>query len=212
VKLGDFFVSLIRADGSLSDIEPERSASVDAYDLIDQVEPASWAKLAAWNAFVLQAYGDELVEAGTRGKHLMTDIEVFARRLYQHANVWLEEARKSQVSTSYRYRFVMPCPLPHWLDNYRTNEHIHGMHETLDTARTRAAFDLKSFEGEQAEREQLQVRLAQVDSELQYCGRLTAKKMSTEQRVFVGQQLTDALDHAYALGQLLAQPELMRHR
>jgi hypothetical protein len=55
--LADLIVSFIRVDVPMRQIDPYRRAGAEAYDLIDQAPPASWANVAAWNAFLLQVYG-----------------------------------------------------------------------------------------------------------------------------------------------------------
>ena len=209
MNIANLIGSFIRADVRLREIDPYRRAGADAYDLIDQVPPASWCRLAAWNAFLLQVYGDNLVAAGTRGRYITADIVSFARRVYQDANGWLEEVRKAQASTAYRFRFSLPCPLPHWQDMLRTDDQLRGMRRTLETGRTRVASDLELFAGEDRHGELLRVRLAEVDSEVQYVERLWTNKPKPELRLLLGNTLSDALDHAYEIGQLLAQPELI---
>ena len=63
MRIRDLCGSFIRADIRLSDLEPYRRAGSDAYELLDEVPPATWARLAAWNAFLLQTYADCLVAA-----------------------------------------------------------------------------------------------------------------------------------------------------
>ena len=206
--LADFFISFIRVDVPVREIDPYRRAGADAYDLIDQVPPASWARLAAWNAFLLQVYGDNLVAAGSKRRSCAPDIAMFARRVYMQVNVWLEEVHKAQASPSYRFRFVLPHPLPHW-EAYRTDEQLRAMRLTAETGRTRAASDLERFVGDETQRDLLRVRLAEVDSEIQYVERLWTAKPKPELRLLVGETLEIALDHANEIGQLLAQPELI---
>ena len=83
------------------------------------------------------------------------------------------------------------------------------MRRTLETGRTRVASDLELFAGEDRHGELLRVRLAEVDSEVQYVERLWTNKPKPELRLLLGNTLSDALDHAYEIGQLLAQPELI---
>jgi len=207
VKLADLIVSLIRADIPLREIDPYRRAGADAYDLIDDTEPASWARLAAWNAFLLQVYGDNLVAFGSKGRYMVADAAMLARRIYVLTNVWLEEVRKAQVSATYAYRFDLPYPLPH--SAFRTDELLRAMRRTLDTGRTRVASDLLRFVGEDAHRDLLRVRLAEIDSEAHYVDRLWTSKRTEELSGHIGETLEDALDHTYEIGQLLAQPALI---
>jgi len=83
------------------------------------------------------------------------------------------------------------------------------MRRTLDTGRTRTASDVERFAGEDAHRELLLVRLAQIDSEAEYVDRLWTTKRTDELSGHIGDTLEEALDHAYAIGQLLAQPALI---
>jgi hypothetical protein len=206
--LADLIVSFIRADVPMREIDPYRRAGADAYDLIDQVPPASWARVAAWNAFLLQAYGDNLIAEGARGRYCAPELAMFAQRLYQEANVWLEEVHKAQASAAYRFRFTLPHPLPHWA-GYRADEHLRAMRRTAETGRTRVASDLERFAGDDTYRDLLRVRLAEIDSEILYVERLWTKRPTEELRRLVGETLQIALDHAYEIGQLLAQPELI---
>jgi hypothetical protein len=209
VSLVDLILSFIRADMPVREIDPYRRAGADAYELIDEVPPASCARLAAWNAFLLQVYGDNLVAAGSHSRYVMADIVIFAREAYQLANIWLNEVRKAQASSSYRFIFNLPYHLPHWQEAYRTDEQLRAMRDTLETGRTRVASDVERFAGDDTHRELLRVRLAQIDSEVQYVERLWTRKPTPDLRLTLGDTLTAALDHAYEIGQLLALPELI---
>jgi hypothetical protein len=160
VRIRDLCASFIRADIRLSDVEPYRRAGSDAYDLIDTVQPASWARLAAWNAFLLQVYADCLVTAGSNSRWVTVDIAVFARNLYAWANAWVIEVRKAEASETYSFKFALPYPLPHWGDRATTDGRLFGMRNTLETARTRTASDLERYTGTDSHQEALRVRWA----------------------------------------------------
>jgi hypothetical protein len=72
------------------------------------------------------------------------------------------------------------------------------------------ASDLVQFAGEDAHRELLRVRLAEIDSEAHYVDRLWTSKRTDELSGHIGETLEDALDHTYEIGQLLAQPALIQ--
>jgi len=169
----------------------------------------SWARLAAWNAFLAQVYGDNLVASGSNSRYVTADIVEFARRVYQQASGWMNEVRKAQASPSYRFHFEMPYTLPHWQDLYRTDEQLRAMRQTLETGRTRVASDLERFVGDDTQQGLLRVRLAQVDSEVDYVERLWTRDPTLDLRGTLGATLAGALDHAYEIGQVLAQPELV---
>jgi hypothetical protein len=209
VRITDLCASFVRADIRLRDLEPYRRAGSDAYDLIDEVPPASWARLAAWNAFVLQVYADCLVTAGSNSRYVTVDIAVFARAAYAYANIWLIEARKALASERYRFAFSLPHTLPHWGDRAFTDARLDGMRETLETGRTRVDSDLDRYAGDPSKRDVLVIRAAQIDAETEYVGRLWTEKPSLELRGTIGDQLTISLDRAFELGHLLAQPLLL---
>jgi hypothetical protein len=108
-------------------------------------------RLAAWNAFLLQVYGDNLVAVSSKGRYVVADAAMLARRIYVLADVWLEEVPKAQASAAYRFRFDLPCPLPH--SAFRTDELLRAMRRTLDTGRTRVTSDLERFVGQLAQPE-----------------------------------------------------------
>jgi hypothetical protein len=209
VRIADFCASFVRADIRLRELEPYRRAGSDAYELIDEVPPASWARLAAWNAFLLQVYADCLVTAGSNSRYVTADIAVFARATYAWANLWLIETRKALASESYRFGFSLPHPLPHWADRVFTDARLEGMRDTLETGRTRASSDLERYAGDGAKLSLLHVRQAQLDAEAEYVARLWTPKPSLELRGTLGDQLTSSLDRAFELGHLLAQPALL---
>jgi hypothetical protein len=210
VRIGQLLSSFVRADVRLSDMEPYRHAGSDAYELLDIVPPASWARLAAWNAFFHQTYADCLLSAGSSGRYVMTDIALYARLLYSWASFWVIETRKAQASNAYQLAPVQ-AEFPH-SDRVYTGARLTGMRVALDTGRTRAAYDFQTFEGDPAVTDTLRVRLAQVDAEAEYVARLWTQKPSEQLCGTLGYHLTAALDHAFELGQVLAQPELLHRR
>ena len=208
----DLIANFIRADPLLSEIEPYRRAGSDAYDLVESAPPASWTGLAAWNAFLPQVYGDNLISASTSGRYVAPEAVIFARRLFQETNAWLEEARKAQASEAYRFAFEVPFPLPHWVDQLRSDAQLAAMRTTLDAGRMRTASGVARFSGEEALRDRLRVLEAEIDAETVYIERLWTGKPTDELRATISFALAEALDHVYELGQLLAQPELFKQR
>jgi hypothetical protein len=209
VRISQFVGSFVRADLKLSELEPYRRAGSDAYDLIDLVPPASWARLAAWNAFMLQVYADCLVAASSNSRYVQVDVATFAHQLYSTSHAWVIETRKAEASDSYRFAFALPRNLPHWgVGSYAPNWLV-GMRDALDTARTRAAHDLEHFTGDAQDREQLGVRLAEIDAQAEYVARLWTAKPTEAQCLTLGYYLVAALDDAFELGHLLAQPALI---
>jgi len=207
--LRGLIASLIGTDLPVSEVEPYRRAGSDAYDLIESAPPATWTSLAAWNAFMPQVYGDNVLSAATSGRYVAVEAVVFARRLFELACHWVEEARKAQASPDYRFAFEVPFPLPHWVDEVRSDAQLAAMRATLDTARTRTASGVTRFTGDDALRDRLRVMLAEVDAETTHTERLWTGKPDIELRTSISFSLAEALDHVYELGQYLAQPELL---
>jgi len=209
VRISQFVGSFVRADLKLSELEPYRRAGSDAYDLIDLVPPASWARLAAWNAFMLQVYADCLVAASSNSRYVQVDVATFAHQLYSTSHAWVIETRKAEASDSYRFGFALPHNLPHWGVGYYPPNWLAGMRDALDTARTRAAHDLEHFTGDGVVRERLGVRLAEIDAQAEYVSRLWTAKPTEAHCLTLGHYLVAALDDAFELGHLLAQPALI---
>jgi hypothetical protein len=191
-------------------IEPYRRAGGEAYSLLDETPAESWARLAAWNAFFMQVYADHLRTACTSGRYIEPDVAPFICTLYEQANVWIEVARKALASDSYRFVFSLPSPLPHWQLPYRSDGELTGMRAMLDDARIRVASELAEFAGGDARRGLLGVRLAEVDAKAMSVGLMWTPRAPDGLRGRMGDKLADALDDAFELGQLLAQPELMK--
>jgi|SRR5579862_1001300 len=211
MRVRGLIAGLIGGDLPLSAVEPYRRAGSDAYDLIDSVPEATWACLAAWNAFLPQVYGDNVVTAATSGRYVAVEAVVFARRLFELACSWVEEVRKVQASPAYRVRFEMPFPLPHWVDEVRDDPQLAAMRTTLDTARTRTASSVVRFTGDDFGRDRLRVLQAEVDAEAAHIDHLWTGKPDDELRRTISFSLAEVLDHVYELGQYVAQPELLTH-
>ena len=106
-------------------------------------------------------------------------------------------------------RIGVPYPLPHWVGELQSDPQLRAMRETLETGRTRIAYGVEGFSGEDTYRDRLAVSLAEVDAEAFYVERLGAGKTTAELRRTISFELAQVLDHVYELGQLLAQPELL---
>ena len=210
--LRDLIGGFVRADPPLSEIEPYQRAGSDAYALFEKAPAASWTCLAAWNAFLPQVYGDNLIAASSSGRYVASEAIVFARQLFELANTWVEEVRKTEASEAYRFVFEVPYPLPHWVGELRSDPQLTAMRATLDTGRTRIAYGVERFSGEATSRDRLHVLLAEGDAEAVYVERLGTGKLTPELRRTISFELAQVLDHVYELGQLLAQPDLFRPR
>lgn len=203
-----WLVALIRADVPLRELDPFRRAGIDAYDLVDEL-PRGSARLAAWNAYVLQTYGDKLIAASRTAHYVRADTAYVARRLFELVGVWLERAREAAADPAHSTRPGLSGPLPHWHTPVRSREQLVGMRTTLDALRIYVAFDLQSLEAVDRSAARLRARLAEIDARIEAADSLWIARSSEEIRGGIGDALAIGLDKAYALGQLLAQPELL---
>ncbi|HEY4347025.1 MAG TPA: hypothetical protein VGM80_05500 [Gaiellaceae bacterium] len=203
-------VALIRADIPLAEIAPWRSLGADAYELVEDSPPASWERLAAWSAFVLQLYGDSLVAATESCGYVPADTAATLRQVYGLSRVWLERAKQLRASPESRLEYHLSNPLPHWPAlSLRSNGELRGMRTALEAVRARVALDLRAYDGPAASRTHLAIRLVAVESALETVDLLWIGRGSDELRAAIGKALEDGLQQGNELGQLLAQPALL---
>ena len=202
-------VALIRADIPVEELDPFRRAGADAYTLIDEAPPASWQRLAAWNAFMPQIYGDNLISASEATGYVAADTAVIVRQLYNLVTVWLQCARQLASNPANTLAFNGPSPLPGWHTQLRSREELSAMRSTLEAARARVGSDLKGFTGTDGERDKLSTRLAGIDSRIETVDTLWYGRRSDELRAAIGVALGNGLDETHELGQLLSQPALI---
>ncbi|HUY72552.1 MAG TPA: hypothetical protein VMV08_09935 [Gaiellaceae bacterium] len=202
-------VALIRADVPLREIVPLRTRGGDAYEMIEQAAPASWERLAAWTAFMLQIYADNLVAATESTGYVPADTAVIVRQLYELVRVWLERAKQLRASPTIILQFQLPNPLPRWPTSQRSNQELAAMRDTLEAARARVAADLKAYAGPAADRSHLSNRMVAVESSLETVELLWVGRGSDDLRLAIGTALCEGLEQVNELGQLLAQPALL---
>ena len=197
-------VAMLRGDVPVSAFRSIRDAGVDAYELVDEL-PRGPARVAAWNAYVLQTYGDKLIEASETTRYVRADTAQLAERLYQLAGAWVERARSAtpQVSSG------SADPLPHWHTAVRWQEQLTGMRRTLDALRIYLAFDLQSVREDAT----ALTNLTAIDARIDTVDGLWISRANAELRGGIGDALAAGLDLAYALGRSLADPSLVEpHR
>ena len=208
--LRDRLQAKARGEISSSDLIAYGRAGSDAYDLIDGLPATGIARVAAWNAFVLQTFGDKLLASTPTPGFAPVDTAEHVRVLYELVGAWLARARAAAASTAYRLDVAVPQLLPHhWSIEPRTAEQLAGMKTTIEAVQARVASDLEALHGQEPAHERLKLLMSAVDSSADYADKLWMHAPGLELRRTLGATLQDGLDNAYQLGQLLALPQLL---
>jgi hypothetical protein len=174
---------------------------MDAYELVDQF-PCGPARRAAWNAYALQVYGDNLLAASHNPDFVTQDTAEIAGRLFTIAAMWLQHLRELSENSHSK---EPERTLPSWYTPTRSQEQLLGMRETLDTLRTHIAHQLATQPmSDGSELIRLRERLADVDRHIEAVALLWIPRQPAEIRRGIGSSLTVGLVRAYALGQVLA--------
>ncbi len=186
-------------DVPVAALDAVRCAAMDAYQLVDQL-PGGPVRSAAWNAYALQTYGDELLLA-TRREFVASDTAEMAGRIFSQAYTWLERALQPGEDLHALRVEAMHDELPRWLTATRSQAQIIGMREALDTLRTWIAAELGRHP---AASTRLLEDLAGIDGRLENVSLLWIERPPAELRRGIGYTLTVGLDEAYELGQEVA--------
>jgi len=203
-------VALVRGDVPIREIDLWRSLGGEAYHLFDESRHASWERLAAWTALMLQLYADNLVTATEPSGYVPADTAVIVRQLYGLVRVWLERAKQLRATPNSVLQFHLPNPLPRWPPlTLRSNAELAGMRRTLEAAQARVGVELEDYDGPETGRDHLSHRMIAVDSALETVELLWVGRGSDELRDAIAKALTTGLEQANELGQLLAQPALL---
>jgi hypothetical protein len=195
--------ALARADVPVDALDSVRRVGIDAYDLVDEL-PRGPARLAAWNAYALQTYGDKLLAASETANYVPADTAFVSRRAYRLVGTCLECARQLASEPGNVSLSGIPDSLPRWHTPVRSHEQLVGMREALEALRTYVAFDLQTFATDDPSLTNWRERLAAIDTELETVDLLWIARPPAELRGGIGDALAKGLDKAFELGQLLA--------
>jgi hypothetical protein len=195
-----------RGDIPTAELLAYGGSNSDAYDLLDNVPPQGVARLAAWCAFVLQTYGDKLLQSGRTEGYASEPACAQAQVLYQFSRDWLERARQAAADPGYQLDVAVPQALPRPLNVPPETDQVAAMKRTLEAVQARAGVELAAC-GDPTRAARLQPSLAAVASALDAA--IVSGSGGPDVRASAGRVLVDGLDHAYSLGQLLAMPGLL---
>jgi hypothetical protein len=208
--LRDTLAAKARGDVSTKDLVAYGRAGSDAYDLLDQFSSPGYPRLCAWNAFVLQTYGDKLLASVPTQGFAPPETAEQVATLYQFVGGWIARARQMAADPAFRLDVYVPQALPHhWQTTPRSVEQLAGMRDAFQAAQASLASDLSAYTGDEATGARLKALGVAVDSTADYLDKLWTHEPGPELRTTLGATLTDGLDHAYQLGQVLAVPDLL---
>jgi hypothetical protein len=175
-------------------LEPVRRASMDAYELLEGA-PHGPQRCAAWNAYTLHLYGDELLTANQPPGLVEQDTAEMCGRLFAQTAQWIAWFHALASESPPSLRGAPEHAIPDWWTPMRSQEQLDGMRETLDGLRTYLAYELRATPSE---------RLEEVDRRLEEAALLWVERLPPELRRGIGYALDVGIDRAYELGRELA--------
>lgn len=156
-------VARLRGEVPATALEAYRRASLPVFELFEQMErrrleckidgmdpwavpPATRAAfLCAWNAFVLQTLGNDILDADYRGEPAtlgfvppVTADQVLS--FYEEVEGWVNRACQAQANPAYQLDVPVPAQLPEWSDvEPSPDSHLLGMLHAMRAVRDHAA-------------------------------------------------------------------------
>jgi len=221
-------------------LEAYRRASLPVFELMDQVEarrqactadglnpwtvpPATRAEfLCAWNAFVLQTLGNDILEAdyadypATAGfVPRVTAEQVMA--YYGQVEGWLDRAHQAHANPEYELDVDVPAGLPPWSEVEPWPEsHLRGLLQAMRAVGEHAAAAMGALpetapDGPEQQKQLNRMRqlYASAQSKARYAAELHGADPSPSVRERVKPYAREAVEMFYELGQLIADPTLV---
>lgn len=233
------FLALIQGEVPADTLEAYQRAGNAVYDLLKQVEDHRLSLkiqglnpwqfdtatqtqfLCAWNAFVLQSVGDQLLQADYRADpatigYVPPMTAEQALNFYNQVGKWLSRAHQASNNPTYRLDVPLPADLPVWGEEKPCpNSHLDGMISATKLIRTHTEAAIAGFESDtiasehQTALNQIHQLLASATSEAEYAEQLWAPRLAQVVHEKVEQHARTALEQYYRLGQILAMPQLL---
>jgi hypothetical protein len=229
----------LQGEVSAETLEAYRRASLPVFELMDQVEarrlacatdglnpwtipPATRAEfLCAWNAFVLQTLGNDILEAdyaeypATAGYvPPVTADQVMA--YFSQVEGWLDRAYQAQANPDYQLDVDVPAELPPWSEVEPCPEsHLRGLLQAMRAVGEHAAAAMvilpeKAPEGPEQQKQLNRIRqlYASAQSKARYAAELHGADPPPDVQERVEPYAQAAIQMFYELGQLIADPSL----
>lgn len=218
-------------------LEAYRRASLPVFELMDEVEarrlacvadgldpwtipPATRAEfLCAWNAFVLQSLGNDILGAdyaadpATMGfVPRATADQVLA--CYSQVETWLDRAHQARANPDYRLDIRVPAELPPWSEDPAPASHLRGLVTAMravgDHAAGAMAFLPETALDPEQQRQINRIRqiYASAQSKARYAAELHGADPAPAVQARVEPYAREAIERFYQLGQLVADPPL----
>jgi len=175
----------------------------------------------AWNAFVLQTLGDELIEAdyaadGSTVGFLPRVTAEQAAAFYHQVEPWVSRANQAARNPDYESDVLLPAELPTWVEvEPCPRPHLAAMLAAVRSIRGRAEVAVGAYEdgGVPEERRRLfgmvRQRIADADTAAEYAIELAGNDRRQLTHEECERHVKAALEGYYLAGQMLAIPELV---
>ncbi|HEU0299896.1 MAG TPA: hypothetical protein VFR37_10585 [Longimicrobium sp.] len=228
----------MQGEVSAATLEAYRRASLPVFDLMDRVErrrlecagegldpwsvpPATRAAfLCAWNAFVLQTLGNDMVDADYGAEPATTGFvpPVTAHQVlafYGQVEGWLSRGLQAVTNPDYRLDVHVPAELPPWESGPYPPAYVEGILRSLrslaDLAAAAMTFLPDTYPDDAERRAQLnriRQRYVAAESKARYVADLqgTAPTRRVHERLEPYAQ--DAIELFFEVGQMIADPAL----
>ncbi|WP_214322728.1 hypothetical protein [Nonomuraea sediminis] len=187
-------------------------------------QAAAGQLLCTWNAFVLQAIGEHLLDADYAADPRtvgyvpqVTSLQVGA--CFAQVEGWVSRARQAAGNSRYlvEKEMLLPADLPEWAEASPCPlPHLHGMLAASRAIRRHAEVALGVFEQtvtdadkHRAALERLRQLAAEAATAADYAEGLLDTDPAPRMHEAIEQRLQRALDIYYHLGQLIAMPQLI---
>ena len=236
-------VARLQGEVPAAELEAFRRASGSVMELLEQVErrrlecsidgmdpwtvpPATRAAfLCAWNAFVLQTLGDQLLDADYRAEprtpHFVPpETAKQVLRFYEPVEGWVNRGGQAQANPDYRLEVDVPAALPAWVqaDPFPA-AHLDGLLHAIRAVRDHAGMAMESLPATPPEEREKQVQLnrirqlhASAQTRARYAEDLCGTDPVPEVRERAAEHAQAAISQLYLLGQLVADPQLAAGR